>query len=414
MILKVLEHQKIHIRKNRDLNKLQISYSDAEIIKAVDQKNGFIFKWGNDYVIPQQWVGLISCKDFSIEIFPKISDINEAEKSCEILYKMLEVVYDVPIKNGINAKAKLIQNGLIEIFITNYIEYVKKYIQSGPILDYKKNIKNLKAVKGNIIFSAQINHNAINLTKFMCKYSKMDMDNKYNQIIKLTLVKMKNLSRNNMNKKMIQELLQAFDSVKLNTNLDYKNIYVDKTHYRLKDIITLSQLFLDNYSVSLTYGNYNIVSLLFDMNKLFEKYIYTQLKKIYKQNICYQYSKEFLLKDMKTGIKKVNLKPDMYLKLENFNIVIDTKWKRIDNATIKESDAYQMNAYLSVLNNTKKCIVIYPQSYNNVELDNSFVIRDIERDKIINTKTVDLQLLLDKNNNRFIERLRSFVVGEPV
>lgn len=412
MILKVLEHQKIHIRKNRDLNKLQISYSDAEIIKAVDQKNGFIFKWGNDYVIPQQWVGLISCKDFSIEIFPKISDINEVEKSCEILYKMLEVVYDVPIKNGINAKAKLIQNGLIEIFITNYIEYVKKYIQSGPILDYKKNIKNLKAVKGNIIFSAQINHNAINLTKFMCKYSKMDMDNKYNQIIKLTLVKMRNLSRNNKNKKIIQELLQAFDSVKLNINLDYKNIHVDKTHYRLKDIITLSQLFLDNYSASLTYGNYNIVSLLFDMNKLFEKYIYTQLKKIYKQNICYQYSKEFLLKDVKTGIKKVNLKPDMYLKLENFNIVIDTKWKRMDNASIKESDAYQMNAYLSVLNNTKKCIVIYPQSYNNVELNNSFVIRNMERDKIINTKTVDLQLLLDKNNDRFIERLRSFVVGE--
>ena len=412
MILKVLEHQKIHIRKNRDLNKLQISYSDAEIIKAVDQKNGFIFKWGNDYVIPQQWVGLISCKDFSIEIFPKISDINEVEKSCEILYKMLEVVYDVPIKNGINAKAKLIQNGLIEIFITNYIEYVKKYIQSGPILDYKKNIKNLKAVKGNIIFSAQINHNAINLTKFMCKYSKMDMDNKYNQIIKLTLVKMRNLSRNNKNKKIIQELLQAFDSVKLNINLDYKNIHVDKTHYRLKDIITLSQLFLDNYSASLTYGNYNIVSLLFDMNKLFEKYIYTQLKNIYKQNICYQYSKEFLLKDVKTGIKKVNLKPDMYLKLENFNIVIDTKWKRMDNASIKESDAYQMNAYLSVLNNTKKCIVIYPQSYNNVELNNSFVIRNMERDKIINTKTVDLQLLLDKNNDRFIERLRSFVVGE--
>ena len=412
MILKVLEHQKIHIRKNRDLNKLQISYSDAEIIKAVDQKNGFIFKWGNDYVIPQQWVGLISCKDFSIEIFPKISDINEVEKSCEILYKMLEVVYDVPIKNGINAKAKLIQNGLIEIFITNYIEYVKKYIQSGPILDYKKNIKNLKAVKGNIIFSAQINHNAINLTKFMCKYSKMDMDNKYNQIIKLTLVKMRNLSRNNKNKKIIQELLQAFDSVKLNINLDYKNIHVDKTHYRLKDIITLSQLFLDNYSASLTYGNYNIVSLLFDMNKLFEKYIYTQLKKIYKQSIYYQYSKEFLLKDVKTGIKKVNLKPDMYLKLENFNIVIDTKWKRMDNTSIKESDAYQMNAYLSVLNNTKKCIVIYQKCYNNVELNNSFVIRDMERDKIINTKTVDLQLLLDKNNDRFIERLRSFVVGE--
>lgn len=58
-------------KKKRDLNKLQISYSDAEIIKAVDQKNGFIFKWGNDYVIPQQWVGLISCKDFSIEILHK-------------------------------------------------------------------------------------------------------------------------------------------------------------------------------------------------------------------------------------------------------------------------------------------------------------------------------------------------------
>lgn len=414
MILKVLEHQKIHIRKNRDLTKLQISYSDAEIIKAVDQKNGFIFKWGNDYVIPQQWVGIISCKDFSIEILPKISNINDEENSCKILYKMLEVVYDIPIKNNVNAKTKFIKNGLIEIFITNYIEYVKKYIQSGPILDYKKNIKNLKAVKGNIVFSAQINHNAINLTKFMCKYSKMDMDNKYNQIIKLTLTKMKNLSRNNTNKRILQELLYTFSSVKLNINLDYKNIYVDKTHYRLKDIITLSQLFLDNYSASLNYGNYNIVSLLFDMNKLFEKYIYTQLKKLYKQNICYQYSKNFLLKDVESGIKKVHLKPDMYLKLKNFNIIIDTKWKKIDNMTIKESDAYQMNAYLSVLNNTKKCIVLYPQNYNNVELDNSYVIQDMEKDKIINTKTVDLRLLLDKNSNRIIEQLRNLVAEKQV
>lgn len=409
MILKVLEHQKIHIKKNRDFDKLQISYSDAEIIKRVDQKNGFIFKWGNDYVIPQQWVGLISCKDFSIEILPKISDINNIEKSCEILYRMLESVYDIPVKNSINAKVKLTQDGLIEIFITNYIEFVKKYIQSGPILEYKKNINNLKAVKGNIVFSAQINRNAINLTKFMCKYSKMDIDNKYNKIIKLVLTKMKGISRNNINKRMIQELLLAFSSVELDMNLNYRNIYVDKTHYKLKDIILLSQLFLDNYSASLTYGNYNIISLLFDMNKLFEKYMYVQLKKIYKHNLHYQYSNGFLLKDIESGIKKVNLKPDMYLKIGDVNIVIDTKWKNFDK-TIKESDAYQMNAYLSALNNTKQCVVVYPQRYNNLELNNSYIVQDLQKDKIIKTKTVDLQLLLDKNNNnRLMERLESLI-----
>lgn len=88
--------------------------------------------------------------------------------------------------------------------------------------------------------------------------------------------------------------------------------------------------------------------------------------------------------------------------------------EKIDNMTIKESDAYQMNAYLSVLNNTKKCIVLYPQSYNNVELDNSYVIQDKEKDKIINTKTVDLRLLLDKNSNRFIEQLRNLVAEKQV
>ena len=73
-----------------------------------------------------------------------------------------------------------------------------------------------------------------------------------------------------------------------------------------------------------------------------------------------------------------------------------------------------MNAYLSVLNNTKKCVVIYPQSSNSLELNNSYIIQDIRKDKIINTKTVDLQLLLDENNDRLIERLGSIVMEEQV
>lgn len=408
MTLRVLEHQKIHIKKFRDFEKLQISQSDAEIIRTVDQKNGFVFKWGNDYVIPQQWVGVISFKDFSLEILPKISDIINTNKSCEILYKMIVDAYDIPTKRDVNASIQFVKNGLVDVFIANYIELIKNYIQSGIVLDYKKNTKNIKSVKGNIVFSEQINHNSMNTTKFMCKFSKMDIDNKYNRLIKLTLVNMKNLSQNSPNNNAITNLLAMFDMVKLDCNLDYSHVFPDKTHYKLHNIIQYSRLFLDNYSVSLNSGNHNVISLLFDMNKLFEKYIYIQLKKIHKQNLQYQYSKEFLLQNIKSGIKQVKLKPDMYLKTSNGDIVIDTKWKII-NSRIKESDAYQMNAYLSVLKNAKRSLLIYPQSKNSVEINESYVVQDKEKEKVISTKTVALELLLDNNINGFKNRLDSLI-----
>lgn len=408
MILRVLEHQKINIRKTRNLDKMQISQSDAEIIRIVDQKNGFIFKWGYDYVIPQQWVGVISFKDFSIEILPKIANLNDVDKSNEILCKMLSVAYNVPIKNRISASIKLIQNGLIDIFIYNYTELVKNYIQSGPVLEYKKHVKNLKSVKGNILFSEQINKNSVNLTKFICKYSKMDLDNKYNRLIKLTLVKMKTLSSNNENIRTINNILGSFNTIELDLNLDYRHLYADKTHYKLQSIISLSQMFLDNYSVSLSSGNNNILSLLFDMNKVFEKYIYMKLKQIYKQDLYYQHSKAFLLKSLNTGVNKIKLKPDMYLKNSQKEIIFDTKWKKFDSQ-IKESDAYQMNAYLSVYTNTQKSVIIYPQSNNFIEINHCYKIQDQSRDKLISVKSVDLQLLLDKNDNRLNERLQSIV-----
>ncbi len=408
MILRVLEHQKIYIKKLRDLAKVQISQADAEILRIIDQKNGFIFKWGNDYVMPQQWVGVITFKDFSIEILPKISDIKDAVQSSEILCKMLSVAYDVPMKNGVNASVKLISNGLVDVLITNYVELIKKYIQSGPVLEYKKYIKNLKSVKGNILFSEQINRNSVNLTKFICKYSKMDIDNKYNKVIKLTLIKMKSLSNSNINIKSINNVLSAFENVQTDYNIDWKNLQADKAHYKLQDIINISQLFLDNYSVSLSAGNYTIISLLFDMNKIFEKYIYMKLKRIYKQNLHYQYSKEFLLENIQTGRLGVKLKPDMYLKMPESDIVIDTKWKKT-GTNIKESDAYQMNAYMSVLNNTKKSIVIYPQNSYSAKINNLYKIRDLQKEKFISVKTVDLKLLLDKNDCRLVERLKSLV-----
>ena len=113
MILSVLEHQKIYIGKSRNISKRQISFSDADAIRVIDINNKGIFKWGNRYIVPQQWVGVISLPGLSLEILPKISDSYDERFIKETLLMMFKVAHDIPTKKNIKAKVNFTKNGLV-------------------------------------------------------------------------------------------------------------------------------------------------------------------------------------------------------------------------------------------------------------------------------------------------------------
>ena len=112
-----------------------------------------------------------------------------------------------------------------------------------------------------------------------------------------------------------------------------------------------------NYSPNLNFGQDKMLTLLFDMNKLWEEYIYRILQKHNDSNhyeISSQSSDKFW--EHKT------IRPDVVIKniKNNESFVIDTKWKIIKNNDPSDDDLKQMFTY-NLHWKSSKSILLYPQ-----------------------------------------------------
>lgn len=398
MILSILEHQKIYIGKTRNISKGQISYNDADAIRIIDINNKGIFKWGSKYIIPQQWVGVINLPGLSLEILPKISDSCNDTFTKEILLIMFKIAHDIPTKKNIRSKVDFSKNGIVEILISNYLQLIECYIRQGLVYSYCKVSNNITSIKGNIDFAKQINKNILNPTRFVCKYSKLDIDNDINRFIKYTMIEMSKFSKDLLNIQKLNAYLCYFEGV---MNIDSKvvntmRIQINRINYRVKEIIEYGKLFLDGYSVSMSTGQYNISSMLFDMNKIFESFIYKSYKKVLGSNIYFQCANNYLVTDITGKVNRIKLKPDMLINnSKGFKMVVDTKWKVI-RTFAKESDVYQMNAYVSAIPDIDVAILMYPKTKETYTAVGNYKFVYARGNKKLKIRAVDLSIANDE------------------
>ncbi|WP_318627494.1 5-methylcytosine restriction system specificity protein McrC [Paenibacillus polymyxa] len=405
----VLENQKIKIRSRRNVQEFQINSNDAVLLRQVELRNNGIFKWGFDTITPQQWIGVISTKDLNIEILPKISESYDIDEIRQKLLYMFQVAHDIPTRTNINSKVRFAEKGILEILISNFLAKLEQYLQSGMVRTYEKQKRNLHAIKGTIVFNEQIRKNNFNLTRFVCRYSKLVEDNLINRLLKRALSSMRKVSHDNSNIEWIKRMLPVFEDVSdIGSNLDYKKTLVFNRHNnRVVELIEYCELFFSGMFAHLNIGNNMVHAVLFDMNKLFELFIYKSLKKVYGHKVLNQVSGTYLLESLDNGKKRVNLRPDIWLDLyDGYRIIIDTKWKKI-NRFIKESDVYQMNAYTTAISNVKETILIYPFVKGSGRSVGDYLINNQLGNNLLKVRTIDLKYV--DNIAKFSEHLREII-----
>ena len=182
MNIRIIEHENIKISRFTDARKKIISREDAEILHELEsEKNISMFKWGKNKVSPKQWVGVISLKNTTIEILPKISDSCEESELMNSLVFMINTVYGLNIKYSIKSKSSLINHGFFELLINIFLDELNLQLNQGLHKEYKKNTANIGCVKGSIVFNKHLQKNLFNRNKFFCKYSTLTDDYLLNQ-----------------------------------------------------------------------------------------------------------------------------------------------------------------------------------------------------------------------------------------
>ena len=368
----------------------------AQYLK-ITTKNGF-----GKVLQAQNYVGVIQTKDgTTIEILPKIKNAT-TEKSKDILIKMLKTLKNSPFKNLSVANLKSSKIPLFEIFISMFLEELTVLVRNGIKSDYISKEENLKFLKGKLKISEQIKYNTIHKERFFVQYEEFISNRVENRIIKTTLQFLYNKSKLNKNQQRIREFLFVFDEIEISHNIktDFSKIKLNRQMKDYEQVLLWCKTFLFENSFSPYKGKDIAFALLFDMNLLFESFVYSYLKKSSNfQDIKSQDRTHHLAYE--NGIGRFRLKPDIVI--NGGKIIADTKWKILseDKAYngVLQDDMYQLYAYGTKYDNCEKIYLIYPfdeliikNSYNyfkNKELKLDILFFDVYKKEFVD-KNIEL------------------------
>lgn len=154
----------------------------------------------------------------------------------------------------------------------------------------------------------------------------------------------------------------------INYQKDFSQSIIDRNTQNYKTLISWSEIFLMNKSFTTFSGDKNAKAMLFPMEKVYESYVACQVKKVFGLagwNVTSQDRGYYLFNYKNDKLcRQFGLRPDIVLRKDSYIVVMDTKWKRLENNPktnygIKQADMYQMYAY-SKKYKTSDVWLLYP------------------------------------------------------
>lgn len=375
--------------KDCDLNKLQ-SYLKCKNLEQV-------LKVTRHGIIAKSWVGVIKYKKHQFQILPKlICDNGNTENILKNLIFMLSYIKKLDIRTSDTAKLSNSKNPFIEILIREYAKSLFECLKRITPKKYVREEDNLNYLKGKIKFTENIRYNCVNQSKFYCEYDEFSENNILNQLFLFVSTCLYNISNDSYNKKTLKFIINYYSDIKLVrfNRFTAEKINLSRNQKLFKKPFNLAKMFIEKTSVDLSKNKFENITLIWDMNKLFEEFVFEIMKKFEGELGCKlvaQKGRRLLKNDTS---KKRNTFVDIMVEKgdgdELERIVLDTKYKKfVSSDDFSNADVFQVSTYC-LLHNADKAVLIYPRWNKEVPNVPSFKLNTDEKDIKINFKTIDL------------------------
>lgn len=365
-VIQVFEFEKLTLYK--DWRDRYLELRELEKLYEFNDNNDNLYFTGiRDGVKFNNYVGVIQIGGLTIEILPK-TDKNKGEDEDfkawhGALLNMLKICKHINVNSVSEASLKRKHNSLLDLYFEMYLEEVQTLLRIGLIKQYRRDSSNVLALKGRIDFNKNIQQNLIHQERFYTEHQVYDYENLINQIILKGLTILGDLTYNSQLKDKIVRLRANFPEIK---EITIQKHHFDKVKENRKTVsyaraLQIAKMIILNYSPDIRSGQENMLTLLFDMNKLWEEYIYRMLLRTKREDITLSFQNKQKFWEGRT------IRPDIVIKnncgetTESF--IIDTKWKILDINDPKPSDddLKQMYAY-NLYWDAKRSMLLYPNS----------------------------------------------------
>ena len=398
---------------------------------------------GRKSIKAAKYVGVIRAGDLTIQILPKIdyleSDVGAERKrpnrqrqeqsALTNLLHMLSYAEDLQLKEERRALTSAMPDDWFELLTYLFARELYTNVLSGPHRDYVRREERLPVMRGKWMISQQLSCHPHERHRFDLAYDEFELNTPLNQVFRYVIEQLLYLSRRAANQRLLLILRATLMDVKLLPSIDASmldQIQFTRLNERFQTAFSLARLFLKRETLLLSPGCKALYAFVFDMNRLFEDFVwgflYTHRKRIFpekpedihlqKQAIG---TSLHLIRDQANEKEHIRLRPDILLhdSLGRTRLVLDTKYKRLGRDAFKpqvaESDLYQMVAYMTRFD-CRQSLLLYPSEVTNGQLRKAYSVP--ETSKQIGVATLDLHHSL-RDINYFVHQFQSILTYLP-
>jgi 5-methylcytosine-specific restriction enzyme subunit McrC len=413
------------------LNEKQIERLKSLSVDNITGKEIFTFK--NNSIKANSIVGVIAFDNVQIEILPKLLKSNENDSKYSIMQNlmfMLSYTNQIEINNvGLGMLGKE-NDGFIEAYISIFADTLFRRLRKfGATKKYMNFSENLNFVRGRIDFSRNVLNSAFNQSKVFCDFSDLTENNPINNAFKYVATSLSKLTQNQNNYNTLVKCIGLLDGIETryvnSDELSKQSVPMRDTNFVA--LINLTKMFLNHLRPSFANKrDNNVFVLLFDMNSLFEEFIFKLLKRNearFDIKVTFQKGKRLVtavreFDDSSAWDNKslFNTFTDIVIETrDKRKLIIDTKYKLIEDGKshfgISNPDVFQVLTYKTLhntFNQPASVALLYPENKNRIQKE--FRVNSEDFNSFI-AFTVNLSIDMKKSINLLEEELGKLILN---
>lgn len=402
--LTAYEHGWLEFGEGRDL-----APHEAEALAAADSvlPPGCL-QWGHRRVKFTQFCGVVQVDGLQVEVLPKLTPYQTEAQQRDTMLTMLTCAGDMEAIDTLGAGLATSRTTLLDLFIHHFAHLLEHQLQQGLLRDYRDIDDTLDQVRGRIDLVRQQRENLFKPQRLACRYSELIADIPVNRLLHSALRLVISLTTSPLLAQQLHALRMRFSEVGTLAPRERgpTSEQLNRMQSRYAKLVELAHMFLDGQFLDARSGRQQAFSLLFDMNRLFERYAASRLRPLARRRglkLMEQSPRRYLGHEA-SGRGRLLMRPDISLLDESGLpvVILDTKWKHIERhdplAALSAADLYQMAAYASAYH-CGSVVLLYPEQTflpagkaYSLQLAGSVKSKVLLQSVAIDGKTVDIRI----------------------
>ncbi|PVZ58092.1 restriction endonuclease [Pseudomonas sp. B1(2018)] len=307
-----------------------------------------------------------------LEILPKHHEQDDClAKSRRLLRKLIQHALKLKPREASVASLELFDAPLSEWVMGQFLAELDLLVKRGVRFDYRRLEEEQRFLRGQLNVVAQMRQPPGRQHHFQIRHDVFLPDRTENRLLKLALEQVAKNTQDASNWRLANELRAMLAEVPASWQVshDLRAWSCDRLMAHYQAIKPWCALILNQQMPIAVSGEWQGMSLLFPMEKLFENYVEGWLfsRLVPSARLTAQAARHSLCQH--DGSAMFRLEPDLLLQRGLHTWVLDTKWKRLDSADrlnkygLSQADFYQLFTYgQKYLAGRGELALIYPRT----------------------------------------------------